>query len=176
MYRRSFLCTAFLLLVTAAALEAQTPRIAYIDSQAILQEAPGATEAQLEFESDLETYQAEVEEMGEEMDQLIDDYQQQQSALSEEDRQAREEEIQQKEMEYQQRLEELEVLADERRRELVEPILDRMSDTIEEIRAEGEYTMIFDLASRAIIAADPELDLTSEVIERLQADAESEDR
>lgn len=176
MHVRSFVLSGIALLVTAAAVEAQTPRFAYIDSQAILQEAPGASEAQVEFEQELESYQEEIEEMGQAMQQLITEYQQQQGSMSQEARETREEEIRRREAEYQQRVEELETQADQRRRELVEPILERMSNAIEEIRAEGGYTMIFDVASQAIIAADPELDLTTQVIERLRADAESEDR
>jgi outer membrane protein len=176
MHPRSLLLSGALLLVTAMAVEAQTPRFAYIDSQAILQEAPGASEAQAEFERELEGFQQEVQRMGQEMEELITRYQQQQAGMTPEARQAREDEIRRREMEYQQRLEQLEVQADQRRRELVEPILDRMSEAIEEIRAEGNYTMIFDVASRAIIAADPELDLTDQVIERLRANSENQDR
>lgn len=176
MHARSFVLSGLLLLVTAVAADAQTPRFAYIDSQAILQEAPGASDAQREFEEELESYQEEVEQMGREMERLIADYQQQQGNMSQEARDSREEEIRRREAEYQQRVEALETQADQRRRELVEPILNRMSQTIEDIRAEGGYTMIFDVASQAIIAADPELDLTTQVIERLRADAEVEDR
>jgi outer membrane protein len=176
LYPRSMVLAGLTLLVTAFVVEAQTPRFAYIDSQAILQEAPGAAEAQQEFEREMEGFQAEIQRMGEELQGLITQYQQQQRSLSEEARAAREEEIRRKEMEYESRLEQLDMQADQRRRELVEPILDRMSDTIEEIRAEGDYLMIFDVASRAIIAADPELDLTTQVIQRLRANSQNQDR
>lgn len=173
----SFALAAILLLVaTVVPAEAQTPRIGYIDSQAILEEAPGAREAQEEFEQDMQRYQEEIQRMGQELEQLIEQYQQQQRTLSPEARERREGEIRQREATYQQRVEEMEMEAAERRQQLVEPILDRMSDAIEEIRSEGEYTMIFDVASRAIIAADPELDLTNQVIRRLRETAGLEDR
>ncbi len=176
MHLRSFVLAGLALLISAAAVEAQTPRIGYIDSQAILQEAPGAQEAQAEFERDMERYQSEIERMGEELERLITAYQQQERTLSPEARERREDEIRQVEFRYQQRIEEMEVEAAQRRQQLVEPILDRMSGAIEEIRAEGQYVMIFDVASRAIIAADPELDLTSQVLQRLRERAGSEDR
>ncbi|TVR58760.1 MAG: OmpH family outer membrane protein [Gemmatimonadales bacterium] len=176
MHLRSFVLAGLVLLVSAAAVEAQTPRIGYIDSQAILQEAPGAQEAQAEFERDMQGYQDEIQRMGEELERLITAYQQQERTLSPEARQRREDEIRQKEFEYQQRIEQMELEAAQRRQQLVEPILDRMSGAIEEIRAEGQYTMIFDVASRAIIAADPELDLTTQVLQRLRERAGSEDR
>jgi outer membrane protein len=171
-----FVLAATLLLVTAVSVEAQAPRIGYIDSQAILEEAPGAREAQQEFERDMQRYQEEIQRMGQELEQLIEQYQQQQRTLSPEARERRENEIRQREMTYQQRVEEMEMEASQRRQQLVEPILDRMSEAIEEIRTEGQYTMIFDVASRAIIAADPELDLTNQVIRRLRETAGLEDR
>ncbi len=176
MHLRSFVLAGLVLLVSAASVDAQAPRIGYIDSQAILQEAPGAQEAQAEFERDMQRYQDEIQRMGEELERLITAYQQQERTLSPEARQRREDEIRQKELEYQQRIEQMEVEAAQRRQQLVEPILDRMSGAIEEIRAEGQYTMIFDVASRAIIAADPDLDLTTQVLQRLRERAGSEDR
>lgn len=172
----SFVLAGILLLALAHPVEAQTPRIGYIDSQAILQEAPGAQEAQQEFERSMQGYQEEIQQMGGELEQLIEQYQQQERTLSPEARQRREEEIRQKEMEYQQRVEEMERDAADRRQQLVEPILDQMSGAIEQIRSEGQYTMIFDVASRAIIAADPELDLTTQVLQRLRETAGNQDR
>ena len=49
--------------------------------------------------------------------------------------------------------------------------MDRISDVIEQIREEGNYALILDVAAGSIISADPSLDLTEEVIRRLQADA-----
>ncbi len=146
----------------------QELRIAYIDSQAILQEAPGAAEAQQQFDQQMQQFGEEIEVMGQELDSLITAYQQQQGTLSTEVRETRETEIRQREIQYQQRLDEMEQEAAQRREELVQPILSRMSTAIEQIRSEGSYSVIFDVAGQSIIAADPSLDLTMEVIQRLQ--------
>lgn len=165
----SFVLAGLLLLSSAPALEAQNVRIGYIDSEVILQAAPGAQEAQQEFDEDMERYRSEVQQLGEELESLIESYQRQQATLNPEARETREQEIRQKEGQFQERVEELEMEAAQRQQELVEPILQRMSDAIESLRNEGEYAMIFDAAQRSIIAADPALDLTDEVIRRLQA-------
>jgi Skp family chaperone for outer membrane proteins len=47
--------------------------------------------------------------------------------------------------------------------------MDQINTVVEALRREGSYSVIFDLAAGAILAADPGLDLTSEVIRRLQA-------
>ncbi|MGD2120790.1 MAG: OmpH family outer membrane protein [Gemmatimonadota bacterium] len=157
-------------LFLVAPLGAQTNlKIGYIDSQAILDQDPSAQAAQQQFEASLATYQAEVQQMGEDLQQLIDQYDQQQAMLSDEAKANREEEIRLKQGQYQQRISELEQQASVRQAELVEPVMERITAVIEEIRAEGSYSMIFDVAAQGIISADPALDLTAEVVRRLQA-------
>lgn len=159
-----------LVLSLASSLQAQTTvKLGYIDSQAILDQDPAARQAQQQFEASLATYQAEVQQLGEELQQLIDQYEQQQAMLSDDAKSSREEEIRLKQGQYQQRIAELEQQASVRQAELVEPVMERITAVIEEIRAEGSYSMIFDVAAQGIISADPDLDLTSEVVRRLQA-------
>lgn len=160
-----------LLLGAATTVEAQAPRIGYIDSQAILAEAPGSREAQQAFDQEMDRYRGEMQRLGEELDRLITAYQQQERNLTPEAREARQQEIRRKEVEYQGRIEEIDEEASRKRQELVEPILEQMSLVIEQIREEGSYALIFDTAARAIIAADPALDLTGEVLRRLQQTA-----
>ena len=164
----SFALSGVLLLGAASMAEAQTVRIGYIDSQAILAEAPGSREAQTEFDREMDRYRGEMQRLGEELERLITQYQQQERNLTPEAREARQMEIQRKEMEYQMRMEEIDQEAAVKRQELVEPILERMSQAIDAIREEGNYAVIFDTASRAIVSADPSLDLTDEVLRRLQ--------
>lgn len=164
----SLALSGLLLLGAATTVEAQTPRIGYIDSQAILAEAPGSREAQQAFDQEMDRYRGEMQRLGEELDRLITAYQQQERSLTPEAREAREQEIRRKETEYQGRIEQIDEEANRKRQELVEPILEQMSLVIEQLREEGSYALIFDTASRAIIAADPALDLTEEVLRRLQ--------
>ena len=164
------------LMVCASAgdLEAQAVlKIGYIDSQAILAEAPGATEAQEEFDRQMERFTQEVEEMGTELDSLVSAYQQQQSTLLQNVRQARETEINQLQQRYQQRVDQMGQEAEVSRQALIEPILAQMTETIDAIRTEGGYHYIFDVASQAIISADTSLDLTQEVLRRMEQAAGS---
>ena len=170
MHALRWILASFLVLVPVTALQAQEqgPRIGYIDSGAILQQAPGAQEAQAEFDRQMERFTREIETMEEELEALIEEYERQQSALLPAVRQAREDEIRQREIRYHQRIEEMGQEADATRQRLIEPILNQMSQAIETIRAEGDYAIIFDVAGQSIIAADPSLDLTDQVITRLR--------
>lgn len=167
-----YLFPILLLVVTAGSVAAQTDvKIGYIDSQQILNQDPAAQEAQQQFEADLARYRAEVDSIGQDLQDLISRYEQQQSMLSEEAKANRQEEIRLKQTQYQQRISELEQQAGMRQAELVEPVMERINAVIEDIRADGGYSMIFDVAAQGIIAADPSLDLTAEVVQRLQAGA-----
>ena len=49
--------------------------------------------------------------------------------------------------------------------------MDQITAVIETLREEGNYAMILDAAAGSIISADPTLDLTQEVLRRLEAAA-----
>lgn len=167
-----FFLPVLLLLALASTGEAQTnAKLGFIDSQAILNQDPAARQAQQQFEADMARYRTEVDEMGQELQGLIERYEQQEAMLSEEAKTNRQEEIRLKQTQYQQRISELEQQAGLRQAELVEPVMERINAVIEDIRADGGYAIIFDVAAQGIIAADPSLDLTPEVVRRLQAGA-----
>ena len=169
------LLAVLMVLACAASVEAQaTLKIGYIDSQAILDQDPAAREAQRQFEASLATYQSEVQQLGEELQQLIEQYEQQQAMLSEEAKANRQEQIRLRQSQYQQRIQDLEQQATLRQAELVEPVMERISTIIDALRIEAGYSMIFDVAAQGIISADPALDITPEVIRRLQAAAGSQ--
>ncbi|HET8656785.1 MAG TPA: OmpH family outer membrane protein [Longimicrobiaceae bacterium] len=152
---------------------AQAPKIAYINSQKIMAEAPGASEAQQTLETEMKGYQTELQGMETELDSLQTKFQQQQSTLSASAKQQRQQELQQKLQAYQQRRQQLEQIAQQRQQQLAAPIMKRVSDVIEQIRQQGNYAMILDAAAGGIITADTTLDLTSQVIARLKSTASS---
>ena len=57
-----------------------------------------------------------------------------------------------------------------RERELMRPLMERIKKTIDTIRAEEGYAMIFDAGSNAgvVVAADKSLDITDRVLARLK--------
>lgn len=169
--RRLTLLTAGLLFVASGPVQAQTTglKIAYVNSQEILDQAPGALEVQQQFNQEMETYRAEVQTMAEELDQMIQQYEQQQLTLSPQAKEQREQAIMEKREAYNQRVEELDQQAGQRQQELVQPVMDEITGVIEGLRIEGGYALIFDVAAGSILAADESLDLTPEVLRRLQA-------
>jgi outer membrane protein len=114
-------------------------------------------------------WNAQVEAMGDSLQQIVTLYEQQQVMLSPEARAQRQQEINQKRMEFQQRTADLETMAQSRQQELVAPIYEAVSNVLVTLREEEQYTMIFDAAAGALIAADTALDITSQVLQRLRA-------
>jgi outer membrane protein len=167
MRRCSFAFTALALLLVAGAAEAQVLKIGYINSQQILSSSSDAAAAQQRFDQEMQGYQAEVQQLETELTGLQERLQQQQLTLSPEARANREQQIQQRLQAYQARTAELQQIADQRRAELIQPVMDRITAIIETIREEGQYSLILDVAAGSIIAADTTLDLTPEVIRRL---------
>ena len=168
---KHILFVATLVLSLPGAVAAQGLKIGYINSQDILAQAPGAQEAKNQFDADMVTYRAEVEQLRSDLETLVRQYEQQQALLSPSARQTRETDIRAKQQAYQERVAAIDERAGLRQQELVQPVMDRINTVIEEIRAEGSYALIVDVSSGAVVAADPLLDLTQEVIARLQADA-----
>lgn len=143
-------------------------KLGYVNSQKVLAEAPGTAEAQRTLESDMERFRVELDSLGKQIETMRTDLERQQSTLSATARQQRQQQIQQKMETGQRRFAEVQQLMQRREAELMEPIMKRVSEAIEAVRKEGSYAMIFDTGS-GIVAADPALNLTDRVLERLRA-------
>lgn len=157
-----------LLLAAPAAAQTAPLKVGYINSQQILSEAPGANAASQQFEQELSSMRASLQPLADEIDTLIQQYESQQLTMSEAARSQRQQAIVQKQGELEERAQQLEVQAEQRRAALVQPVMDEINRVIEQIRVEEGYHIIFDVAAGSIITAAPELDLTEEVVRRLQ--------
>lgn len=163
---------ALAFVLVAGAAEAQTLKIGYINSQQILASSSEAATAQQQFDTEMQGYQAEVKQLEEELNGMQQRLQQQALTLSPEAKANREQQLQLKLQEYQTRTAQLQQVADQRRAELIQPVMDRITVVIEALREEGQYSLILDVAAGAIISADSTLDLTPEVLRRLSATPE----
>jgi outer membrane protein len=165
----AFAVVALSAVLFAEGAEAQVLKIGYINSQQVLASSSDAAAAQQRFDQEMQSFQAEVQRLEDEITGLQERLQQQQLTLSPEARANREQQIQQRVLAYQTRTAELQQVADQRRAELIQPVMDKITAVIETIREEGQYSLILDVAAGSIIAADTTLDLTPEVIRRLSA-------
>ena len=158
--------------VTAIEAAAQSPlKIGYINSQVIIAQDPAATAAQEQFQREMVPLESELQALETEIAELLSRYQAQQVTLTANARRTRQEQIVQKQQAYRERMAQIEAEAVSRQQELVQPIMERINSIIQDIRRDGSYTFIFDVAGGGLIAADEAFDLTGEVMERLAAGA-----
>jgi outer membrane protein len=142
----------------------------YVNTQAILPLAPGAVEAQQSFQAELTGFEDEMRALGTEIDSLVEAYRRQEALLDQASKDQKQQEIVQKQQAANVRRAELEQLSEQRRQALLGPILDRVREVIEQIRAENQYSIVFDLAEAGVVAADSTLDITAAVLEGLGID------
>jgi outer membrane protein len=166
---------AWLVLVAAGpvAAPAQTQpglKIGFINSRTILQQTPGYAAAESVFSKEVQGFRDEVQKLQKQLDSASRTFDQQSVALSTAAKQAKQRELQQMQQRFEQRSSELQEKAQQRERELLQPIQARINGVIQGIRAESNYHVIFDADAPGnnIVAADPTLDITAKVIERLK--------
>lgn len=149
---------------------AQASKLGVINSQALLAQAPGTPAAMAAFEASMTGYQQEMIQLQNELQAMQDTLDMQGSTMTAAVRQLRADAIQEKYIAFQMRQQELQQLAEQRESELVGPIIEQIETIVEQVRAEGGYAIIFDVASGpTIFAVDPALDITMQVLDRLRA-------
>jgi outer membrane protein len=144
-------------------------KIGYINSQRVIQEAPGAAEARSTLEKEVSASQAQIKAMDDSMATMLQQYNQQSVMLSADAKKQKEDELRTKQGAFQQRAQQLEDAFSQRQQQLMKPIMDKIQAAITELRQAEGYAIIFDMASQAMVADDPALDLTDKVIARLKA-------
>ncbi|HUP02025.1 MAG TPA: OmpH family outer membrane protein [Gemmatimonadota bacterium] len=147
-------------------------RIAYIDSEEIVKQAPGYSEANAEFNRTASGWQDSLEQKRGRLKELYDEYKAQEVILSPEKKAERQEEMLRMEGEIQQYFQIKfgpQGEASTRQAELMQPIIERVNRVIDQARQELGYSLIFDLNDGALVAGDPALNITDEVIRRLQS-------
>lgn len=172
--RKTFFILMAGLVLSASAAVAQTPgatKIAYINSQKLIAEAPGAVEARTTIEKEMNKHRADLALADDSLKNMISEYQKKQLALSADARSREEASIRTKQEALQNRAEQIEQQMAKRQSDLVKPIMDRINTVLNSMRTEGGYAVILDTSSGAIVSADSALDLTDTVLARMKAAA-----
>jgi outer membrane protein len=169
------LVTSLIFVGVAAAQASQSPlppaKIGYINSAQLLQQAPGRAEAEAQFEREVGVYRQQIQRMDDSLRTLMTAFDRDAPKLDSATRETRRTSIGQREAEYQARARGLDSTMQARQAELVKPIMQRVQNVIEAIRAEDGYSVILDVGSQVsvVVAADKRLDLTDRVLARLKS-------
>jgi len=145
-------------------------RLAFISSRTILDSTPGYAAAESTFFREFQAMRDEVQKLQQQLDSAVQAFDQASIALSPAAKDVKRRELQQMQDRITQRSSELDGRARSRNQELLGPYQARINTIIQGIRAEGNYAIIFDADAQGngIVAADPMLNLTAKVIERVR--------
>lgn len=169
--RSAALVASMLALASGVAAAQQAPlRVAYVNPQALFDNAPGRAEAQAAFTKETEGYRAELAKRSDALSQMVSDYQKAEARLTPADKERRQRAITAKEDSLRGRQQQLEQQASQRQNELMAPIMESVRKVLEDIRVEDGYAIIFSSEPGAspILAADKNLDITERVVARLR--------
>lgn len=164
--------SALLLSVPSLTTAQSAQKFAFINSQAILQAAPGAVEAQTQLQKELETMRAQVAKLSDSLTALDEQYKKEELSLSPTAKEARLKTLREKQADFQNRVQKLDNDAQQREGELMQPVIESVRKVLDDVRTEGGYTFIFDVAAGSfIVSADKNLDITDRVIAKLRLSA-----
>jgi len=167
--RRTILLV-ILAILGSSAVYAASLSIAYIDTDRVMMESQDTQEAQQLFQAEQQAWQDEVAEMDAEIQRLRDDYEQKKMILREEGKTEAQNRI--KELADQRDAKVNEIFGDngkamQKNAELLEPILDKLKNVIEAISTDDNIDIVLDASTGGILYAVPSLDITDDVIERM---------
>ncbi len=163
--------TAVGLLAVGSPALAQGSKVAYLNSERIIAEAPGADQVRTQIQQEAQRFQAQLKVLQDSVQKMFTDYQQKSVMLSPAEKTKREQELVAKRNELEERASQLDQQMAQKQQQLMKPIMDRIEKAIGDIRKEEGIAMIFDVARGPIVSADTTLDLTTKVITRLKAGA-----
>jgi len=153
-----FLCTAVF-----------AREIAVVDSEKIFSTLGSVTDARELLEEELEKWQAHADSLQEEVDRIRSDLERT-LVMSPERRMEREALLEEKELGLEEYLTGVfgpGGLLERRNEELVAPIVAAINEAVREVAVEEGLAVVFDTAAGQVVFADPTLDITDLVMDRV---------
>lgn len=168
---RGALLVAALLSIAASPLAAQ--KVAFVNSQRILQEMPARAQAEAQMRTALEALQARQQLMVDSLNGFIAAFERDSAGLSQQDKVARFQALQAFDARYRDTLEVLETESQQAQAAAMQPLFDQIRVALDDIRAADNYTMILDLSREGspVVAYDRNLDISDRVLTRIRASA-----
>jgi outer membrane protein len=171
----------FLSVVGAVAVLASTPslvsaqasqKFAFINSQAVLQSAPGRNEAEAVFEKEMVSVRSQLQKLQDSLQAMNEAWAKEEPTLQGAAKEARMKVLREKEQNWGAQAQKLQSQAQDRQEELMQPIMDNLRKVLDDVRMEGGYSFIFDVAAGAfIVSADKNLDITERVLSKMRLSA-----
>ncbi len=150
---------------------AQAPKIAYVNSQKIMAEAPGRADAEATYNREMGTARAQIQRMDDSLKTMMASFDKDAPTLDSARRMVRGTALSAREAEFSKRAQDLQTQMQQRQAELARPMTEQVAKVLDDMRTQGGYAMIFDVGtpSGVVVSADKSLDITDQVLARLKA-------
>ncbi len=147
-------------------------KTAYVDTTVLIQEYSEMQEVEADFTERSESLKRELDSVARGFQQDVQEYQENMGTMSQAERQAAEQELMQRQQMIQQQQQ---MRSGQLRQEsdaVVDSVITRVKDFVKVYGKENDYTYIFGSNESAnIMYAEEGLDITQEILEKLNADA-----
>jgi outer membrane protein len=156
---------------SAQSAPAATPtiKIGYVNTQALMQVAPGRSAAESTYNKEAATFGAQQKKWTDSLSKLVDDYKKAAPKMTEAAKQAKEQSIAAIQADFDAKNQQGQDRLAARQNELLAPLMEVVKKAIDDIRVEEGYAMIFSGdANSPIVSADKNLDVTDHVVGRLK--------
>jgi len=164
---------ALILLGMASFAVAQAVKLGYVDTDRVLYESNELREIERLFNLDQQNWRTQIRNLDAEIKQMEQDFEIDKLTKNEAAKREAQARIDEKKAEAGRMLQEYfgeGGKAEQRYRELVEPLTVKINEIIRKIAESEKYTMIFDSSYPVVIYAIPSLDLTDIVIQDMNKD------
>jgi outer membrane protein len=171
--RAATLALTITVLAASGAVAQGAPKLGYINSQLVLQQAPGRAALEAQLKKQMEPMEKRMTVMQDSMEAMLTAYQKEQPTLTPAVRTQREEALAKKQTAFRTEAESLQQKAADARETISRPLMEMFNRVLNELRAEEGFSFIFDVGAEAqvIVAADKNLDVTEKVIARMRTAA-----
>ncbi len=148
-------------------------KIGYVNTQALMEAAPGRVVAESLLTKEGQQYQVQLQKLQDSLNALVQKYQKDEPTLSAAQKKTRQDAMQSLETDLQGKNMQFQQQFQARQNEVMAPIQDVVRKVLEDIRVEDGFAMILDRTpgQTPILVADKNLDVTDRVVSRLRATA-----
>jgi outer membrane protein len=152
---------------------ATATKVAYVNTQALMEAAPGRAAAESLLQKEGETYRTQLTKMQDSLQGMLAKFQKNEPTMTAAAKQKTQDQMQSFQTEMQAANMKFQQQFAARQSEVMAPVTDAVKKVIDDIRTEDGYSLIIanDPGQSVIVSADKNLDITDRVVSRLRATA-----
>jgi|SRR5438874_1456626 len=143
-------------------------KIAFVNTNVLLDNAPGKTLAESTYARETRAYGDQLKKMSDSLNTMFTSYQKQEPTLTAAQKETKQKALRDLQQQFQDKQQQLTQQAQQRQNELMAPIMEQVKKVLDDIRTEDGYAMIISGDPQLILSYDKNLDITDRVVARLK--------